>query len=44
MQLKDRERKKFRQDLQDEQDGLPIRERSPNSEALFLMSILFYIR
>src|SRR5665213_2883964 len=30
-------KQKLRQDLQDEQDGLPIKERSPNGEHLFLM-------
>jgi hypothetical protein len=43
MQTEDRKRQPLRQDLQDEQDGLPNREQSPNGEAPFLMSICFSI-
>jgi hypothetical protein len=41
MQMEDRNRQKLRQDLQDEQDRLPIRGQSPNGQALFLMPIFF---
>jgi hypothetical protein len=36
-------KQKLRQDLQDEQDGLPMREKSPKGERVFLMPIFFFI-
>jgi len=41
--LADVDRKRFKQDLQDEQDGKPLKERSPNSEASWLLPTCFFI-
>jgi hypothetical protein len=41
--MEDQDRKSFRQDLQDEQDELPMLERSQRENALLLPQILFLI-
>jgi len=43
MQTEKRDAQELRQDLQDEQDELPMRDESPNAETVFLMPILVSI-
>jgi len=42
MQIEERPRQTLRQDVQDEQDGLRLKEQSPNGGALFLMPTVFH--
>jgi hypothetical protein len=42
-QMENADRKNLRRNLQDEQDGLPIREQTQNGEALLLMAMCFPI-
>jgi hypothetical protein len=43
MQTEKRDGQELRQDLQDEQDGLPMRDGSPSGETIFLIPIPFSI-